>query len=49
MYLFMRRQVYIDATDAFKQLKPQKLRRGIIFGVYCFSFVLVTYRWVNAL
>lgn len=42
--LFAKKQVYIDATDAFKQLKVQKFRRGIIFGCYCVSFVIVVFR-----
>lgn len=44
IHYYMKKQVYIDATDAFKQLKPQKTRRTVLFGVYCFTFVFITYR-----
>lgn len=47
--LFAKKQVYIDATDAFKQLKVQKFRRGIIFGCYCVSFVIVVFRLVETI
>uniref|UniRef100_A0A7S0WIB6 Uncharacterized protein n=1 Tax=Chlamydomonas leiostraca TaxID=1034604 RepID=A0A7S0WIB6_9CHLO len=47
--LFVKKQVYIDATDAFKQLKGQKFRRGVIFGCYCFSFVMVVFRLVETI
>lgn len=43
--MFLKKQVYIDATDAFRQLKSQKFRKGVVFGLYAFSFVLIVYRW----
>ncbi len=40
----IRKQVKLDATDAFKQLKPQQRWRLILFGAYCCTFILATYR-----
>ena len=42
--LFIKKQVYVAATDAFTQLKPQKKRRTVLFGFHCLAFVFVTYR-----
>ncbi len=39
-----RGQLHIEATDAVKQIKPQKTRRTILFATYCLGFLLVTYR-----
>eukprot|EP00955_Chlamydomonas_euryale_P040581 351760-Chlamydomonas_euryale.AAC.1 len=43
-HMFWRGQVYMHAADAFKQLVVLKQRRFVIFGVYCFCFLLATYR-----
>ncbi|KAJ9524065.1 cornichon protein-domain-containing protein [Haematococcus lacustris] len=47
VHLYLKGHVYIDATDAFRQLKQQKFRRGLLFGAYCLSFVFLTYRLIE--
>lgn len=42
----LNKQVYIDATEAFKQLAPQKKWRTALFGCYCTGFMITTYRRV---
>ncbi|KAG1662569.1 hypothetical protein FOA52_003948 [Chlamydomonas sp. UWO 241] len=47
-HMLARSQVYMHAADAFKQLPTFKARRSIIFGIYCASFLLITYRLIES-
>ena len=46
-HLYTSRRMFVDTTDAFRQLPQQKLQRGIMLGVHLALFVLVVYRWVG--
>lgn len=45
--LYSSRRIYVDTTDAFRQLPQQKMQRGIILGAHLALFVLVVYRCVS--
>jgi hypothetical protein len=45
--LYSSRRIYVDTTDAFRQLPQQKMQRGIILGAHLALFVLVVYRCVG--
>ncbi|GAX81687.1 hypothetical protein CEUSTIGMA_g9115.t1 [Chlamydomonas eustigma] len=47
--VYLKKQVYMDAVDAFKQLKHIKQWRFTVFALYCLSFVFVTYRMVESI
>ncbi len=42
--VFLKKQVFMDAADAFRQLKVMKQWRMTVFVANCISFVFVTYR-----
>ena len=44
IHLYVKKQLYIDATDVFKNLKAIKQRRWIIFAAHSFTFLLITFR-----
>lgn len=44
LQLYSTRRMYVDTTDAFRQLPQQKLQRGILLGSHLALFVLVVYR-----
>lgn len=44
VHLYTSRRIYVDTTDAFRQLPQQKMQRGIILGAHLALFVLVVYR-----
>jgi len=46
MRLYIKKQVYMEAADAFRQLGKMKQWRFSVFVVYCLSFIFVTYWWV---
>ena len=45
--LYVKKQVFMEAADAFRQLGKLKQWRFTVFVVYCLSFVFVTYRWAS--
>jgi hypothetical protein len=46
--LYTTKRIYVDTTDAFRQLPQQKLQRGIMLGVHLVLFVVVVYRSAQA-
>jgi hypothetical protein len=46
LHLYTTKRVYVDTTDAFRQLPQQKVQRGILLVGHLVLFVLVVYRWV---
>ena len=44
VHMWVKKQVFMEAADAFRQLGKMKQWRFAVFLVYCFSFVFVTYR-----
>lgn len=46
LQLYSSRRMFVDTTDAFRQLPQQKMQRGILLGAHLALFVLVVYRWV---
>lgn len=46
--LYTTKRIYVDTTDAFRQLPQQKLQRGIMLGAHLVLFVVVVYRSVLA-
>lgn len=45
--LYSSRRIFVDTTDAFRQLPQQKMQRGILLGSHLALFVLVVYRSVS--
>jgi len=43
VWLYINRKYILEATDAFRELKPQKFRRTIIFAVNALSLVITVY------
>jgi hypothetical protein len=43
--LYANRKLFVDTTDAFRQLPEQKKQRFILLGVHLTLFVIVIYRW----
>lgn len=44
LHLYSTRRMFVDTTDAFRQLPQQKVQRGILLGSHLALFVLVVYR-----
>lgn len=47
LQLYSSRLIYVDTTDAFRQLPQQKKQRFILLGAHLLLFVLVVYRFVT--
>eukprot|EP00798_Chlamydomonas_sp_ICE-L_P004659 gene4659-14856_t len=46
--LHMRKQVYIDATDVFRQLPQLKFRKTFVFCINSAGFLIATFRVIEA-
>jgi hypothetical protein len=42
--LYTTKRIFVDTTDAFRQLPQQKVQRGIMLGAHLVLFVVVVYR-----
>jgi len=49
IHIYLKRRLYMEAADAFRQLGKMKQWRLTVFVVYCLAFVFTTYRQVCTL